>query len=57
MMARQSPLHCDRPAHYSADRARGGEIILRTRAERLIFIVGLVGAVLLALALAFAPAH
>ena len=56
-MARQAPPRGAPPAHYSADRARGGEIILRTRAERLIFIVGLAGAVLLALALALAPAH
>jgi hypothetical protein len=39
--------------HYSAERARGGEIILRTRAERLIFIAGLVGAVILALLFAW----
>jgi hypothetical protein len=39
----------DRAPHYPAEKARGGEIILRTRAERLIFITGLVGAVLLAL--------
>ena len=32
-----------------ADRIRGGEIILRTRLQRAIFIAGLAGAVLLAL--------
>ena len=36
---------------YSADEVRGGEIILRTRARRVIFIAGLVGAVVLALLL------
>jgi hypothetical protein len=39
----------DRAPHYSAEKVRDGEIILRTRAERLIFITGLVGAVILAL--------
>ena len=34
---------------YPAEKARGGEIILRTRTRRLIFIAGLVGAVILAL--------
>ncbi|MER9344638.1 peptide ABC transporter permease [Mesorhizobium sp. M0601] len=34
---------------FSAEQARQGEIILRTRARRIIFIVGLVGLVLLAL--------
>ncbi len=32
---------------YSADRVRGGEIILKTFAQKLVFIGGLVGAVLL----------
>lgn len=32
---------------YSAEKARGGEIILRTPARRLIFIAGLVGAFVL----------
>jgi hypothetical protein len=39
----------DRAPHYSAKKVRGAEIILRTRAERLIFIAGLIGAVILAL--------
>lgn len=34
---------------FSAEQARQGEIILRTRARRIIFIAGLVGLVLLAL--------
>ncbi len=32
---------------YPAEKARGGEIILRTPARRAIFLGGLVGAVLL----------
>jgi hypothetical protein len=32
---------------YPADKARGGEIILRTPARRAIFLAGLIGAVLL----------
>jgi hypothetical protein len=32
---------------YSADEARGGEIILRQRWERIVFLGGLVGTVLL----------
>lgn len=38
----------------SAQDARGGEIILRTRRRRTIFIAGLVGFVLLAIVLALA---
>ena len=37
---------------YPADKARGGEIILRTPLQRWGFIAGLAGAVLLVLALA-----
>ena len=33
--------------HYSAEQVRGGRIILRTRTHRLIFIAGLVLAMLL----------
>jgi len=43
------------PAHpepYPADKARGAAIVLRTRAMRVIFALGLVAAVLLALAFA-----
>jgi|GEM_PF-4763502 len=32
---------------YSADEARGGEIILRERWERIVFFGGLVGTILL----------
>jgi hypothetical protein len=37
---------------YPAEKARGGEIILNTPARRAIFIAGLIGAVVLALAVA-----
>jgi hypothetical protein len=37
---------------YPAEKARGGEIILRTPLQRWVFIAGLAGAVLLVLALA-----
>jgi hypothetical protein len=36
---------------YPAEKARGGTIILNTPARRLIFIAGLVGAVLLVIIL------
>ncbi|PBB27629.1 peptide ABC transporter permease [Mesorhizobium sp. WSM4312] len=39
---------------FSGQDARQGEIILRTRAQRIIFIAGLVGIVVLALVLGFA---
>lgn len=39
------------PRRYSDDEVRGGEIILRTSAQRIIFIAGLAGAALLALVL------
>jgi len=39
---------------YPAEKARGGEIILRTPLRRAIFIGGLAGAVCLGLFLAFA---
>jgi hypothetical protein len=32
---------------YPAEKARGGEIILRSRTRRIIFIAGLAGAVVL----------
>jgi hypothetical protein len=50
-MVREGPAQ---PAPYPAEKARGGEIILKTPARRAIFIAGLVGAVLLVLILAFA---
>jgi hypothetical protein len=39
----------NRVPHYSAEDVRGGEILLRTRTQRLIFIAGLAGAALLGL--------
>jgi hypothetical protein len=42
------------PPTYGADQVRQGEIILRTRTHRLIFIAGLVGIVLLAVILQLA---
>ena len=38
------------PPPYPAEKARGGEIILRTRWERALFIAGLAGVFVLALA-------
>jgi len=35
------------PQNYPADTARGGEIILRSRTQRALFIAGLAGAILL----------
>ncbi len=40
---------------YPADRVRQGEIILRTRTRRVVFVAGLVGVVLLALVAAIIP--
>jgi hypothetical protein len=37
--------------HFSAQDVRGGEIILRTRQQRMIFFGGLIGFVILALVL------
>jgi hypothetical protein len=36
---------------YPAEKARGGEIILNTPARRVIFLTGLIGAVVLAVVL------
>jgi hypothetical protein len=41
------------PKPYPAEKARGGEIILRTTTRKVIFIAGLVGAVLLGLLIVF----
>ena len=41
----------ERPA-YPTEKARGGEIILRTRWERMVFVAGLAAAFVLALVLA-----
>jgi len=48
-MVREGPAQ---PAPYPAEKARGGEIILKTPARRAIFLAGLIGAVLLVLILA-----
>jgi hypothetical protein len=42
-----------RPPEYPADKVRQGEIILRTRTRRLIFIAGLAGIFVLALLTSF----
>jgi hypothetical protein len=41
-----------RDTSYPAEKARGGEIILRRRWQRVVFIAGLAGAALLGLVLA-----
>jgi len=41
------------PRDYPAQKARQGEIILTSRLQRIIFIVGLAGFVVVALALNF----
>jgi hypothetical protein len=41
------------PKPYPAEKARGGEIILKTAWQRWVFIAGLAAAVLLGLALVF----
>jgi hypothetical protein len=46
-----------KPNAYSADRVRQGEIILRTRTRRIIFVVGLAGAAILALLVEFMARH
>lgn len=43
----------DTPRLYPAEKARQGEIVLRTRPERIIFIAGFVAAMVIALALIF----
>lgn len=40
---------------YPAEKARQGEIILKRRWQRIVFISGLVGFILLALIMGFAP--
>jgi hypothetical protein len=47
-MVREGPAQ---PAPYPAEKARGGEIILRTPLRRAIFVGGLVAAVIIALLL------
>ena len=50
-MVREAPAQPP-PKPYPAEKARGGEIILKSRLQRWIFIAGLVGAVVLVLAFA-----
>jgi hypothetical protein len=52
-MVREGPAQQAPPPEkpYPAEKARGGEIILKTATRRWIFIAGLVGAVVLALIL------
>ena len=45
------PTDNHRPPEYSAEQARGGEIILRRRWQRIIFIAGLVGCAVLVVVL------
>ena len=49
-MVREGP---PQPPPYPAEKARGGEIILRRRWQRAVFMAGLIGAVAVALILAF----
>jgi hypothetical protein len=51
MPVREGP---PQPPPYPAEKARGGEIILRTPLRRIIFFGGLIGAVLLVLVLGLA---
>lgn len=55
-MVREGPAEPAPPPQepYPAEKARGGEIVLRTPARKVIFLAGLVGALLLALVIAFA---
>jgi hypothetical protein len=46
--------NADAPIHLSAEKARGGEIILRGRARRIIFIAGLAAFVLFVVVFLFA---
>jgi hypothetical protein len=49
-MVREGPAQ---PAPYPAEKARGGEIILRTPLRRMIFIGGLIAAGVVALVFAY----
>ena len=49
-MVREGP---PQPPPYPAEKARGGEIVLRTRLRRLIFIGGLAAVVVIVLLLSF----
>jgi len=51
-MVREAPAQPPPPqTPYPAEKARGGEIILRTRQQRMIFAGGLIAAIVLALLL------
>jgi len=51
-MVREAPAQPPQPqTPYPAEKARGGEIILRTRQQRMIFAGGLIAAIVLALLL------
>lgn len=52
-MAKNASTQAAPPRPYPAEKARGGEIILKTPLQRWVFMGGLAGAVLLALVLAF----
>lgn len=47
----------DGPVYIPAEDGHGGEIIARTHASRLIFLVGLVDVVVLAMLIQFIVAH
>ena len=51
-MSKDASAQETRSKAYPAEKARGGEVILKTPLQRWIFIGGLIGAVLLVLALA-----
>ena len=53
-MVREAPAQpAPPPKPYPAEKARGGEIILKTPWQRWVFIAGLAGTALLVLILAF----
>ncbi|WP_027146884.1 hypothetical protein [Mesorhizobium sp. WSM3626] len=51
---RRSDRNGDEGPFFSAEQTRQGEIILRTRTRRIIFIAGLVGIVILIAVIRFA---
>ena len=53
-MVREAPAQpAPPPKPCPAEKARGGEIILKTQLQQYVFVAGLAGAVLLALVLGF----
>jgi len=52
-MTRETSPQATQSRAYPAEKARGGEIILRTPIQGFVFMAGLAGTVLLALALSF----